>query len=108
MGPEDRVVRDVIDSLKESILQCTCCLGTLCPSPRPPTREKAQYDGGVIGKGGTGTLSVDGQQVAQGRIEHTAGVRYTLNVESFDIGEDTGTAVDTSYEVPFYIHRHDQ
>ena len=59
------------------------------------------YDGGGIGKGGTGTLSVDGQQVAQGRIEHTAGIRFTLNVESFDIGEDTGTAVNSSYEVPF-------
>jgi arylsulfatase len=60
-----------------------------------------KYDGGGIGKGGTGTLSVDGQQVAQGRIEHTVGIRFTLNVESFDIGEDTGTAVNTSYEVPF-------
>jgi len=60
-----------------------------------------KYDGGGIGKGGTGTLYVDGQQVAQGRIEHTVAIRYTLNVESFDIGEDTGTAVDTSYEVPF-------
>jgi arylsulfatase len=60
-----------------------------------------KYDGGGIGKGGMGTLSVDGQQVAQGRIEHTAAIRFTLNVESFDIGEDTGTAVNTSYEVPF-------
>jgi arylsulfatase len=39
--------------------------------------------------------------VAQGRIEHTAAIRFTLNVESFDIGEDTGTAVNMSYEVPF-------
>jgi arylsulfatase len=60
-----------------------------------------KYDGGGIGKGGTGTLYVDGPQVAQGRIEHTVAIRYTLNVETFDIGEDTGTAVDTSYEVPF-------
>jgi arylsulfatase len=60
-----------------------------------------KYDGGGIGKGGTGTLSVDGKQVAQGRIEQTAGIRFTLNVESFDIGEDTGTALNTSYEVPF-------
>jgi arylsulfatase len=60
-----------------------------------------KYDGGGIGKGGMGALSVDGQQVAQGRIEHTVGIRFTLNVESFDVGEDTGTAVDTSYTVPF-------
>ncbi|HMF98181.1 MAG TPA: hypothetical protein VKE96_27960 [Vicinamibacterales bacterium] len=60
-----------------------------------------QYDGGGIGKGATGVLSVDGQQAARGRLEHTVGIRYTLNVESFDIGEDTGTAVDASYTVPF-------
>jgi len=60
-----------------------------------------QYDGGGIGKGATAVLSVDGAQAATGRIEHTVGIRYTLNVESFDIGEDTGTAVNTSYNVPF-------
>jgi arylsulfatase len=60
-----------------------------------------QYDGGGIGKGATGVLSVDGQQAATGRIEHTVGIRYTLNVESFDVGEDTGTPVNASYDVPF-------
>jgi len=58
-------------------------------------------DGPGIGKGGTGMLSVDGKQVAQGRIEHTVGVRYTMSVETFDIGEDTGTPVNMDYDVPF-------
>ena len=60
-----------------------------------------KYDGGGIGKGGTGTLVVDGKQVAQGRIEHTVAVRFTMSVETFDIGEDTGTPVNLSYDVPF-------
>jgi arylsulfatase A-like enzyme len=37
-----------------------------------------KYDGGGIGKGGTGTLLVDGKQVAQGRIENTFGRDFLL------------------------------
>jgi len=59
-----------------------------------------QYDGGGLGKGGSGTLSVDGKQVAQGRIEKTVPFRYSLD-ETFDVGEDTGTPVDLAYDVPF-------
>ncbi len=63
------------------------------------------YDGGGIGKGGIGTLFVDGKQVAQGRIEHTVAVRFTMSVETFDIGEDTGTPVCLKYDVPFKFTR---
>ncbi len=59
-----------------------------------------QYDGGGIGKGGTGTLSVDGKQVAKGRIDKTMPLRMSLD-ETFDVGEDTGTPVNLSYDVPF-------
>ena len=59
-----------------------------------------KYDGGGIGKGGTGTISVDGRQVAQGRIERTVPIRFTLD-ETFDVGEDTGTPVSEDYDVPF-------
>ena len=58
------------------------------------------FDGGGIGKGGTAVLSVDGKEVAKGRIGHTIPVRISLD-ESLDIGEDTGTPVDHSYDVPF-------
>ncbi|HWR69272.1 MAG TPA: arylsulfatase, partial [Desulfomonilia bacterium] len=58
------------------------------------------YDGGGLGKGGTGTLSVDGKQAAQGRIEKTVPFRFSLD-ETFDVGEDTGTPVDLAYDVPF-------
>ena len=60
------------------------------------------YDGGGIGKGGQGTLSVDGRKVGEGRLEKTIPFRFSLD-ESFDIGEDTGTPVIDEYEakMPF-------
>ena len=39
-------------------------------------RLQFKYDGGGIAKGATGTLFVDGQQVAQGQIPQTAAVRF--------------------------------
>src|SRR5499427_830855 len=60
------------------------------------------YEGGGIGKGGTGTLFVDGKQVTQGPIARSVGVRFSLD-ETFDIGEDTGTPVVEDYasKMPF-------
>jgi arylsulfatase len=57
------------------------------------------YDGGGMGKGGTGTLSVDGRQVAQGPIASTIPLRFSAD-ETFDVGEDTGTPVREDYDVP--------
>ncbi|GGF30547.1 arylsulfatase [Subtercola lobariae] len=59
------------------------------------------YDGGGLGKGGNATLTANGEQVATGRIEHTVGNRFTMSVETFDIGQDTGTPVNLDYDVPF-------
>jgi arylsulfatase len=60
------------------------------------------YDGGGIGRGGSGILSVDGQTVAEGKIERTVGRRFSLD-ETFDVGEDTGTPVVDDYtdKMPF-------
>jgi arylsulfatase len=60
------------------------------------------YDGGGLGKGGKATMSVDGKQVAEARIEQTIGVRFSLD-ETFDVGEDTGTPVIEDYaaRMPF-------
>jgi hypothetical protein len=63
-------------------------------------RFEFNYDGGGMGKGGKGTLSVDGRQVAQGRIEKTVPNRFSLD-ETLDVGEDTGTPLTTDYKVPF-------
>src|SRR5260370_41606909 len=59
-----------------------------------------KYDGGGLGKGGTATLMVDGQPVAQGKIERTIPFRISAD-ETLDIGEDTGTPVSEDYQVPF-------
>jgi arylsulfatase len=58
-----------------------------------------KHDGG-LGKGGLGTLLVDGKQVAQGRIERTLAFRISLD-ETLDCGEDTGSPVSEDYRVPF-------
>jgi arylsulfatase A-like enzyme len=59
-----------------------------------------KYDGGGLGKGGTGTLSVDGQQVAQRHLERTVPLRFSLD-ETLDVGQDTGTPLSRDYKVPF-------
>jgi arylsulfatase len=61
-----------------------------------------KYDGGGMGKGATAVLSVDGKEVAKGRIERTIALRFSLD-ECFDIGEDTGTPVAEDYadRMPF-------
>ena len=60
------------------------------------------YDGGGPGKGGKGTLTVDGNKVAEGRIDLTQPIRFSLD-ESFDVGEDTGSPVIDEYDsrMPF-------
>ena len=45
-------------------------------------------------------MTVDGKEVARGRIERTVPLRFSLD-ETFDVGEDTGTPVSLSYDVPF-------
>jgi arylsulfatase A-like enzyme len=64
-----------------------------------------RYDGGGIGKGGMGTLTVDGKKAAEGRLEKTIPFRFSLD-ESFDVGEDTGTPVIDEYDakMPFQFN----
>ena len=45
-------------------------------------RFEFAYEGGGIGKGGAGTLLVDGKQVAKGRIEQTVRARFSLDETS--------------------------
>ncbi|MFN5837782.1 MAG: sulfatase/phosphatase domain-containing protein, partial [Pseudanabaena sp.] len=57
-------------------------------------------DGGAIGAGGTGKIFINDKQVAEGRIEKTVAARFGID-DTFDIGQDTGTPVVDSYQVPF-------
>ena len=59
-----------------------------------------RYDGPGPGKGGTGVLSVDGKELSRQTVEHTIPFLMAID-ESFDIGIDTRTGVDHSYELPF-------
>ncbi len=59
-----------------------------------------KYDGGGFGKGGLGTLQVDGKTVASSRIDRTLAFRMSLD-ETLDCGEDTGTAITNEYKLPF-------
>jgi len=63
-------------------------------------RFEFAYDGGGVGKGGTGTLFVDGKSVATGRIDNTQCCIFSAD-EGVDVGADEGTAVSSSYKVPF-------
>jgi arylsulfatase A-like enzyme len=72
------------------------------PAGNHVLRFRFKYDGGGIGKGATGTLFLDGEQIAQGRIDQTTAIRFSLD-ESFDVGQDTGTPVVEGYadKMPF-------
>ncbi len=53
-----------------------------------------------IGRGGTGVLKVDGQEVARNSMERSIPLILQWD-ENFDIGADTGTPVSDDYQVPF-------
>jgi arylsulfatase len=56
-----------------------------------------------LGKGGTGMLFVDGQEVAKHAMEHTTPITFPED-ETFDIGSDTRTGVallEHRYDSPF-------
>ncbi len=59
-----------------------------------------KYDGPGPAKGGTGVLTVDGKELSRKKIEHTIPFLMSID-ESFDIGSDTRTGVDDSYQLPF-------
>ena len=60
-----------------------------------------KYDGPGLGKGGTGTITVDGVEAGRGMFPHT--IPFALEAsETFDVGSDTGTGVnDANSQTPF-------
>lgn len=58
------------------------------------------YDGGPIGSGGTVTITLDGREVASGRVDGTPPV-ILARPDTLDVGENTGTPVVRDYDVPF-------
>jgi len=70
------------------------------PPGKATIRFEFAYDGGGLGKGGKGTLFVNGKQVATGRIERTQCCVFSAD-EGADVGIDEGTPVTEAYKVPF-------
>jgi arylsulfatase A-like enzyme len=70
------------------------------PPGKATIRFEFAYDGGGPGKGGKGTLFVNGKQVATGRIERTQCCVFSAD-EGADVGIDEGTPVTEAYKVPF-------
>jgi len=68
------------------------------PAGNSTIRFEFAYDGGGIGKGGTGTIFVNDRKVAQGRIDRTQPFIFSAD-EGTDVGEDGETPV-ADYGIP--------
>ena len=74
------------------------------PLPRGKVQLKVDftYNGkaGELGKDAGVTMTVNGSKVAEGRLPHTIPIQISLG-EGFDLGLDSGSAVDFTYKPPF-------
>jgi arylsulfatase len=70
------------------------------PPGKTTVRVDFEYDGGGPGKGGKGTLFVNGTNVATGRIDRTQCCFFSAD-EGADVGADEGTPVTEDYKAPF-------
>ncbi len=74
-------------------LERTTVAGTKKLEPGTATiRFEFAYDGGGLGKGGTGTLFVDDEKVGEARIERTQPMVFSAD-ETADVGIDLATPV---------------
>src|SRR5213595_1008982 len=67
------------------------------PPGKATIRFEFAYDGGGVGKGGTGKLLVDGKAVAEGRIPKTQPYAFSGD-EGVDVGVDNETMVSNDYK----------
>jgi arylsulfatase A-like enzyme len=74
----------------------TIATGRALPAGVSTVRFEFAYDGGGMGKGGKGTLYVNGEQVATGRIDRTQPGIFSAD-ETADVGMDNGTPVIDDY-----------
>jgi arylsulfatase len=77
----------------------TVAAATPVPAGKATIRFDFAYDGGGLGKGGTGTLFANGKNVATGRIEKTQPAIFSAD-EGADVGEDGETPVVEDYGIP--------
>jgi arylsulfatase len=67
------------------------------PAGKSTIRFDFAYDGGGLAKGGLGSLFVNDKKVAEGRIERTQPLMYSLD-DAADVGVDEGTPVTEDYK----------
>jgi hypothetical protein len=67
------------------------------PTGKATIRFDFAYDGGGLGKGGLGSIFVNGTKVAEGRIERTQPGIFSAD-ETADVGEDDATPVTEDYQ----------
>jgi arylsulfatase A-like enzyme len=70
------------------------------PAGKSAVKFAFAYDGGGAGKGGTGTLFINGDKVAEGRIDVTQCCGFSAT-EGADVGLNTGTPISEDYDAPF-------
>jgi arylsulfatase A-like enzyme len=68
------------------------------PEGQHQVRMEFAYDGGGLAKGGTASLYVDGEKVAEGHVGMTAPMIFSCD-ETCDVGKDTGSGVSPDYGV---------
>jgi arylsulfatase A-like enzyme len=66
------------------------------PAGRVTVSYDFAYDGGKPGAGGTGTIFINGEKVASGRIERT--IPFLFGAETADVGMDLYTPVTSEYK----------
>jgi arylsulfatase A-like enzyme len=76
----------------------TIAATTPVPAGKAIIRYEFAYDGGGFGKGGKGTIFVNGKKVVEGRIEHTQPMMFSGD-EGADVGEDSETPVVEDYGI---------
>jgi len=77
------------------LAQFTVASATPAPEGKVTVRYDFAYDGGR-GAGGTGALFVNGQKVAEARIDHTQANVFSTD-DAADVGVDEGTPVTEDY-----------
>ncbi len=72
------------------------------PTGKVSLGVEVAYEGrpGERGKPAAVTLTANGRKVGEGRLARTIPIQISLG-EGVDIGMDTGSAVDTTYKLPF-------
>jgi arylsulfatase len=69
------------------------------PAGKSTVKFDFVYDGGGLGKGGTGSLFINGKKVGEGHIDNTVAGRF--GIDTFGVGADTGAPVSNTYRAPF-------